>query len=1522
MSKFNSFTTTSASNISYSNSTSLLSASNVQNAIDEVKTLAVSGAGDVVGPAVATGDAIARYDLGTGKLIKNSTVLIDGTGNITLAENQDVRLSGTSGTVNTPSVTTPLISSDNDLDLQCGSAVGIYITDTAGGEVKLTGSDYAGQGVKGLQVDNTGVVSTFQPTQQDSTGVLSGGLMTINGDTTLFDIATGSGTIVSLGGAKTDVSWGALTAQGGGYTYVGFVTYVSINSSGVAIFQPTVLTPTQHRDQIFLGVLVHVDQTNINKIDNDQFTVAWPVNTTNDLMEAIGFLNTQGNIIAPIGVSLNFQKTVGNMFGFGLNYSTAPKDPHNLSIPAFDSSGAGVFGYDMQNSSASAPTLTLLLPDILDDGSNYPGIAVSNNQWTAQRVYTFPGGTIRVQPGQAEYANEPAAIGAISTETFVVEPSNLSGGMLIGYIIIKEGTTDINDATFLQAGKFQASASGSGSTGDVTGSTTSVLNQIPRYTDTTGKIIKNSLVTVDDAGILNAIGYQLNGDTGTLLYNRVSNNVCSDLSGTGLTGSGDNNVLIGNGAGTALTTQRENVGIGLRALQFNTSNWNVAIGTDAMSSSTGFGNSTNCVAVGVNSLIRINDNGGTGGDGNTAVGGNTGTFISYGLNNSVFGCGSGDLITTGNHNTLIGCDTNGVATFDNQICLGYQTTAIIANEAVIGNGSITHIRSMAVCDLGTTSNKFKDLYLSSAVNAVNSTLTGTMNSANYQENSVSGSLLKSANTSSTYGGAGAGAAIGTSTFSTLIGYQAGNALVTGNENTMIGNDSGLVSNGCVKCTFVGSNSGFTNVDGDSNTGIGANALTLATGDNNTALGSTAGDSIAGGSNNTSIGFASDCKSDGVNQTAIGNGAVCSKSNQIVIGDANVEETVLQGVVLIDPNNVAGGALTISNAATQDSAELVKITGTAGQTALNVATGNTTLDPANPAGGALIISNSIAQTNGSLVSIAGASDETALFVSEGNSIFTKNVVVSGNIFTDNIDAITGVPLLIGPNVASQVDIADAGIITEVKGPLIMPTTTGTFRPPKITTTQRDALTPVNGDVIFNTDTDVLNTFNGTNWENQNLPDRTEYPRLPMTSATTPAPYTITASSNENATYAEFNAFNKRWGDGEPALGDRGWDSDFVGSFSTVIQGATGEVGVQWLQIDLGEAVTITNFHINCINWALRPREFYIVGSTNDSTWNELYYSGANAPWIFWQDELAQFQRIVADLTTTGSYRYYRVVSLLNENGNGSGEVHTIQELRLFSAKETNRSLLTNVNARDVYVNDDLTVKGSMICTSTSGIDVFRPPIVTTVQRDLIPAVEADVIYNSTSNKLNLYTTAWEENHSGSSIKTNEIDTISGVPMLIGKATTSKIELADTNITTEIQGPITGLEGCSITGQSLINPNIATGIGSALRITNTTLQTADSLVSITGVTDETALEVTDGNVVVTDNLTVSGSLTADTSTLGSSIIVFKSYSLAVGLPSHVLGAGTTIFVTDETGGSTLAFSDGTKWRRVSDRAECIA
>lgn len=50
--------------------------------------------------------------------------------------------------------------------------------------------------------------------------------------------------------------------------------------------------------------------------------------------------------------------------------------------------------------------------------------------------------------------------------------------------------------------------------------------------------------------------------------------------------------------------------------------------------------------------------------------------------------------------------------------------------------------------------------------------------------------------------------------------------------------------------------------------------------------------------------------------------------------------------------------------------------------------------------------------------------------------------------------------------------------------------------------------------------------------------------------------------------------------------------------------------------------------------------------------------------------------------------------------------------------------------------------------------------------------------------------------------------------------------------------------------------------------------------------------------------------------SAPLLLKSYAVA-DVPTASLWTGAVIYVSDEAGGATLAFSDGTNWRRVQDR-----
>lgn len=64
-------------------------------------------------------------------------------------------------------------------------------------------------------------------------------------------------------------------------------------------------------------------------------------------------------------------------------------------------------------------------------------------------------------------------------------------------------------------------------------------------------------------------------------------------------------------------------------------------------------------------------------------------------------------------------------------------------------------------------------------------------------------------------------------------------------------------------------------------------------------------------------------------------------------------------------------------------------------------------------------------------------------------------------------------------------------------------------------------------------------------------------------------------------------------------------------------------------------------------------------------------------------------------------------------------------------------------------------------------------------------------------------------------------------------------------------------------------------------------------------------------------VNAALMGDATEAASAPVLLREYTVA-GVPTASLYEGGIIYVSDETGGATLAFSDGTNWRRVQDRA----
>ena len=236
------------------------------------------------------------------------------------------------------------------------------------------------------------------------------------------------------------------------------------------------------------------------------------------------------------------------------------------------------------------------------------------------------------------------------------------------------------------------------------------------------------------------------------------NTVVGDEAGTAIT-TGDNNTLLGYQTGDALTTPFGNVAIGDRALSTETTGQrNTAVGSTALFAQ----NNTS------NELVY-----------NTAVGYQAGGAITTGQKNTIVGGLAGDALTDADFNTALGYNALGADTKgSNNVAIGYQA---------LMNQNFT-----------------------SATDSVNTAV--GHNCGTSITTSKGNALL----------GANAGDAITTGLYNTCIGTIAGSDITEGEANVMIGYSAGSYSNDFITGSQNNCIGAYTVAGGTSD--VGANSL--------------------------------------------------------------------------------------------------------------------------------------------------------------------------------------------------------------------------------------------------------------------------------------------------------------------------------------------------------------------------------------------------------------------------------------------------------------------------------------------------------------------------------------------------------------------------------------------------------------------------------------------------------------------------------------------------------------------------
>jgi hypothetical protein len=339
------------------------------------------------------------------------------------------------------------------------------------------------------------------------TGLLSGGVLSSTPGSTTFNLSSGSGIIVTLNAttASADpyptiqyIGWGNFISQSITNISSAKITYISVNSAGTinqSITPVGYSDPTQWDNQIEIGVVLHLSGNVSTGVYNTPQVAYGQSQRTDDFIRAFGPVKISGHILQTSGSTLGLTKTAGVAYNNGANYVINPNHPSTVTDVAVNISK--IYRYYI---SGSTP--------VIDTGvanAGYTGIdntkyvvsssgalaSVPGGRFTIQRVFWIPNSPTNaflVYYGNDTYNSADTAVTAIQTEPFSEAPNTAQNAILVGYVIVNGGDSNLNNATIIQGGLFR-SINGVGASGtSPTTNTLAGLSDVSVATKATGDL--------------------------------------------------------------------------------------------------------------------------------------------------------------------------------------------------------------------------------------------------------------------------------------------------------------------------------------------------------------------------------------------------------------------------------------------------------------------------------------------------------------------------------------------------------------------------------------------------------------------------------------------------------------------------------------------------------------------------------------------------------------------------------------------------------------------------------------------------------------------------------------------------------------------------------------------------------------------------------------------------------------------------------------------------------------------------
>ena len=579
-----------------------------------VLSWSTAASGDVYGPASATDNAIARFDLTTGKLIQNSVVTIaDTTGNMagvgTISSGAITSSSLTSGRV-LYAGTSGLIQDDADFTFN-GTTVTMANDASISG---LTVGKGGGAVVGNTVVGNTAGTANTTGANNTFIGQYSGGGVTTGSSNTFIGQQAGNGTTVT-GDNNTGVGGNALQFINGtasANTALGrFALYSNTTASNnTAVGYQAGYSNTTGTLNVFVG------------------------NTA-------GYTNTTGGAITGVGSAALYSNTTGEgnaAFGRAVGYSNTT-GARNAAFGGVADTNISTFQNNTTGSYNSAFGNGALASNTTASGNTAVGYQAGYSNTTANNNVAVGNSALRLNT--TGFENAAFGYGALDANT-------------TGYYNVSIGSL----SSLLNTTGIQNVAVGwSALRSNTTGSYHTVMGSLALYSNTTGSF---NTAYGREALYSNTTGTQNIGVGQSALYKTTTGSYNTAMGQQVLqeNTTGNYNTAFGLQAGYGNTTGIGNVLYGSSAGWSNQAgNYNTFIGYNAGYNYNSSGNALN-TAVGVDSGYNL-----TTGKNNTFLGYNAGNTVTTGSKNAILGSYNGnqdglDIRTASNYAVISDGDGN------------------------------------------------------------------------------------------------------------------------------------------------------------------------------------------------------------------------------------------------------------------------------------------------------------------------------------------------------------------------------------------------------------------------------------------------------------------------------------------------------------------------------------------------------------------------------------------------------------------------------------------------------------------------------------------------------------------------------------------------------------------------------------------------------------------------------------------------------------------------------------------------